>query len=132
MTVKCSANLQGQREEQVSFMGMRLSVIYDKCPIRTAPISVTALVRTNKGFLTLDQFISKGGNFDTKNCQNTPAHPLYGWSGTPAQNVETETCSLDEGMSIEKIEKIVDDYKTKNLVRNKKVIKMNFNNFVSE
>jgi ATP-dependent Clp protease protease subunit len=132
VTVKCSANLQGQREEQVSFMGMRLSVIFDKCPIRTSPISVTALVRTNKGFLTLDQFISKGGNFDTKNCQNTLAQPAYNWAGTTTQNIETETCSLDEGLSIEKIEKTVDDYKTKNLIRNKKVIKMNFNNFVSE
>jgi hypothetical protein len=35
-------------------------------------------------------------------------------------------------MSLEKVEKIMEEYKNKNLIKNKKVIKMSFGSFVSE
>lgn len=132
VNVKCSAGLQGEIEEQVNFMGMRFTVKFDKCPIRTAPISVTASLRTNKGLMTLDDFVAKGGNFDTENCQrNTQAHH-YGWSNQMPSPVEAETCALDKGLSVEKVEQIIQEYKNKNLTKNKKVVKMSFGSFVSE
>ncbi len=132
VAVKCSGALQGEREEIVGFMGMRVRVVFDKCPIRTGPISVSVMVRTNKGLVTLDQFVDKGGNFDTENCQKTST-PQYDWSGRMVTSgQESELCALDKGMSLEKAEQIVEEYKNKNLIKNKKVIKMSFGSFVSE
>jgi ATP-dependent Clp protease protease subunit len=131
-SVKCSTGLQGEIEEQVNFMGMRFTVKFDKCPIRTAPVSVTASLRTNKGLMTLDDFVSKGGNFDTENCQrNTQVHH-YGWSNQAMPAVETEVCALDKGLSVEKVEQIIQEYKNKNLTKNTNVVNMSFGSFISE
>ncbi len=132
VTVKCSAGLQGEKEEQVNFMGMRFVVKFDKCPIRTGPVSVAASVRTNKGLMTLDDFVTKGGNFDTDNCQRNAQVQQYGWSNQVTAPVESEICALDKGLSIEKVEQAIQEYRTKTLTKNKKVIKMSFGNFVSE
>jgi ATP-dependent Clp protease protease subunit len=132
VSVKCSTGLQGEKEEQVNFMGMRFTVKFDKCPIRTAPVSVTASVRTNKGLMTLDDFIAKGGNFDTENCQRNAQVQSYGWSNQAMPAIEAEICALDKGLSVDKVEQIIQEYKNKNLTKNKKVIKMSFGSFVSE
>ena len=132
VAVKCSGALQGEREELVSFLGMKIRVRFDKCPIRTGPVSVSVMVRTNKGFMDVDQFVSNGGSFDTKSCQKT-APTQYDWSGGASAPVQqSELCALDEGLSLEKVENILQEYKDKNLIKNKKVIKMSFGSFISE
>lgn len=132
VSVKCSTGLQGNREERVNFMGVSFTVVFDKCPMRTGFISVTPSVRTNKGLMTLDQFLAKGGSFDVENCQKNIQNPYNNWSNQAAPVVESEVCALDRGLSVEKIEQTLEDYKNKNFIKNKKVIKMNFGNFISE
>jgi hypothetical protein len=82
--------------------------------------------------MTLDDFITKGGNFDTDNCQRSAQVQPYGWSNQAMPTLEAETCALDKGLSIDKVEQIIQEYKNKNLTKNKKVIKMSFGSFVSE
>ena len=132
-TVKCSASLQGETPQDVSFMGMRFKVFFDKCPLRNGPVRIEANIRTNKGMVDFDNFTAKGGNLDSKSCQKNAIGPQYDWSGRvviPSQ--EGELCALDEGLTVEKIENIITQFKEKHLTNKKQVVKMSFKNFVSE
>lgn len=130
--VKCSSSLQGERVEKVPFMGLVFEVVYDKCPLRTGPIRVSAMIRTNKGLMSLNSFMNDGGVFG-EDCNKRGKPAEHDWSGkviVPAQ--DPELCSLDKDIDLEKAQKIVQNYENENLMKNKKVIKMNFGNFISE
>lgn len=132
VSVKCSPSLAGERTEEISVMGFRLKVVFDKCPMRTAPIKVSVNIRTNKGMMDLDNFIEKGGILDSETCQG-PVAAQYDWSGRViAPGQEASLCALDKGISMEKINQAVSEYKNKNLTKSKQIVKMNFKNFVSE
>lgn len=121
-TVKCAADLDGERTEVVNFLGMNLTVSYDNCPLRTAPVSVSAQIRTNKGIMSLEDFLNKGGVFEKKatnswDSQSTPKEELY---------------SLDEGTNLTSIQKNIKDYKNDILNVKKNIVRMSFKNFVTE
>ena len=123
VTVRCSSDLSGERVENVFSTGMSLIVTFDACPLRTAPISVTAQVRTNKGLMSLNDFVAKGGSFQGK-THNT-------WDSSNSSQKD-ELYSLEENLSVASIEKAVRDYKNNVLNKKKNIVKMSFKNFVTE
>jgi ATP-dependent Clp protease protease subunit len=132
VSVKCSANLEGEKTEIISFMGIRIEIKFDKCPLVTSPVSIKPLVRTNKGMIDLDSFVNSGGIFD-QDCKRTAQKAAQDWSGqvvSPSQ--DAELCSLDKNLDLQKIENIVQKYKNENFLNNKQILKMSFSAFVSE
>lgn len=106
VTVRCNKGLdKANRETIVRFYGMTLKVTMSGCPIITSPISVTAKVRTNKGFMSTDEFLAKGGKFG-KECLKKDMPPrVSSYSGEVVdKGRKAELCAMDESLTFESIE----------------------------
>ena len=66
VSVKCGQSLAGVNSKNIRYFGFNLKLSFDNCPIRTYPVSVTASMRTNKGYVLLDDFMAKSGKFGKK------------------------------------------------------------------
>ena len=62
VSVKCDKSLSGTTKESFFFMGIEIIVVFSECPMNTSPLAVTFNMQTNKGFMTYEEFVSKGGN----------------------------------------------------------------------
>lgn len=122
VSVKCSELLSGERIEYVKYFGTTMQVIFDKCPLRTAPISVSMVVRTNKGIMPLNEFLAKGGVFQKVKKD--------AWSAN--LEAQSDLYSLDEDLTLASAQKIIDDFKNNDLTKKKNVVKMSFRGFISE
>jgi ATP-dependent Clp protease protease subunit len=122
VSIKCSESLQGEKEEIINYYGMNIKVVFDKCPIRTAPISVSVLMRTSKGIMSSDEFLSKGGVFQKAKADAWSS----GFEG------QSDLYSLDEGLNAVTLQKAISDFRNNNLNKKKNIVKMSFKGFVSE
>lgn len=94
VNVKCDDSLSGTRfiiEKQGFFRG---KVILSECPMQTGVIEVIEQIYTNRGLMSIDDFIEKNGSFGK--CEN----PM-------------SLCAKDETLTIEKIQEKANALKTK-------------------
>lgn len=61
VTARCDTAMAGTKYQTVIFMGTRFKVGFAECPLNTNLLSVEIEVPTNKGIMTLTDFLQKGG-----------------------------------------------------------------------
>lgn len=61
VTVRCDESLSGTEDKDFQFLGMTVVVKFSKCPLQSAPESVTTQIKTNMGNMTMEEFGAKGG-----------------------------------------------------------------------
>lgn len=61
VTARCDTSMSGTRYQTVMFMGMRFKVGFAECPLNTNILSVDLEIPTNKGIMTLTEFMQQGG-----------------------------------------------------------------------
>lgn len=132
VTVKCDKGLNGTYSKKFRFWGFNIHLTFDKCPIRTYPVAIQVNVRTNKGYLDLDEFLAKGGKFGEK-CRTQEISAPTDWNGKIIGSPKpAELCALDKKLTLEQIEKEVEKKKDEMKNRKRNIIKMSFGNFITE
>jgi len=102
VTVRCDKSLVGTTQHQAFLMGV-IPVTYDldKCPLNPTPMNVKIGVSTNKGYMSSEDFIKKGG--------------IFGEACLVSQD-PLKLCALDTTLNVKKIETLkkqfVSEYKT--------------------
>lgn len=131
--VKCAENLNGTREENFMFFGFNISLKFDECPIRTYPVSIAVNVRTNKGYMSLENFLAKGGIFGKK-CRKEGTAPQTSWDGKRIidDGKPAQLCLMDEKLTLEQIKNKSKEIKNEYMQKKRDVVKMGFGNFASE
>jgi len=132
VNAKCDKGLLGTRDKIIRWSSVSIVLSFDKCPLVTYPLSITVKVRTNKGYMELDDFMSQGGIFGKK-CSIKGKRAPRGWNGKIiGKGVAPELCLMDKTLTLAKIDKMIK--KEKDKIRNRKsnIIRMSFGNFVSE
>lgn len=108
VTVKCDSTLDAKTED-VEFKALFFSVkaTMSGCPLQTAPISTTANISTNKGIMTVEEFISKGGIFG-KECKSSETI-VEGYRGDANTVIPAQLCAIDNTLDMVQIKKAIED-----------------------
>lgn len=133
VSVKCSASLSGNEKKDVEYEGFKMVFVFDKCPIRTGPVDVRAELRTNRGYISLDNFLKEGGIFENEKCQMNDSEETKDYYGNiikPAQ--KAQLCLIDKSVSFEKIQKIMKTEAQKISDKRRQIVKMSFGSFIAE
>ena len=127
VTVQCDKALDDEsRESNISFFGMKIGLTMSGCPIITYPTSVSVNIRTNKGYMELNEFLAEGGKFG-KNClrKDKPA-VVSSYSGDVVKKAqEAELCAMDETLTFESIQAEKEKAK-KEAIQKQKIVYMRF------
>lgn len=127
VSVKCDSTVNGTEQSEIDLMFFSVTVTFSKCPVNTAPLAVSASIMTNKGKLTLEEFLAKGGVFGKKCAVAAPVEETssYYYSSSSAEEEakvkEKEVCAIDSTLTLDKIKEEMkkrSDY-YKNNARNK-------------
>lgn len=100
VSLKCDHSLNGNVVVPYNFMGFTIMVTFSKCPAIQGPLGIEAQIHTNKGVLSLTDFLAKGGVF--------PKEPIVLPSGTTTNesytyyNSDALIASI-QGLTVEKI-----------------------------
>lgn len=131
VSVKCDSTLAGNSQKTVMGFGFSIEVLFDKCPIRTSPIGISAKLRTNKGYMSLEKFMADGGRFGKK-CKFKKTPDRFDYSNNLVKGEPAELCLIDTELTLDKIKNSIK--KTRNDIqgKNTKLIRMSFGNFVTE
>lgn len=109
--VSCDISLLGEaNQKEVEFRSMffKVKAIFSGCPIVTSPLSVRAELLTNKGFMSVDEFLANNGKFGKKcNEEATEASKDYYGNVVPAK--PADLCAYDKGLTLDKIKKAVEE-----------------------
>jgi len=92
VNVKCDKSLNGTRDQDFFFFGVKIVVTFSKCPVVTGPLEIKALIKTQEGFVPLNTFIEKGG--------------MFGTACTVQQSQSKYNCPSDVSLSLEKVEEM--------------------------
>jgi len=104
-TVSCDTTLTNSHTvDNIDVGFFKIEVRFSKCPLLTAPISITASLLTNKGYMTLNDFLIKNGQFGDK-CSKPNVETDY-YSDT-VENKPPELCAYDKDLSIDKIQRTI-------------------------
>lgn len=132
VNIRCDNTLEGTTSNEVRAFGFNIAVDFDKCPLRTSPVSVTSELRTNKGYMSLDKFMSSGGKFG-KRCRAENSLPTKDWNGNVAKTGSpAELCLMDTELTLVKIQKAIEATRSDVRSKNTKIVRMSFGNFVTE
>lgn len=63
VTVKCDQTLSGSYDIEEDYGFFRLKLVFSKCPMKTYPLKIEVSLATNQGWMNLDEFIQKNGQF---------------------------------------------------------------------
>jgi len=129
VSVRCDNSLQGERKEEFSFMGFKVKLLFDKCPTRAYPLGVEAFIRTNKGYVEFNKFLSEGGKFG-KNCLEEDRDTEYGWNSSVTKKAKkAELCAIDKSLTFEKVKEEMESYRLGYVKNKRNVIYMTFSDF---
>lgn len=132
VSVKCGESLNGTTSKNIRNFGFNIRLSFDSCPIRTYPVSIKANVRTNKGYMSLDDFMANGGKFG-KDCRENATKAKTGWNNEIVEGPKkAELCLMDKKLTLKNIEKTIEQEKANIMNSKRNVIKMSFSNFISE
>ena len=101
---RCAKDLNGTKESESSFLGMRIAYRTSKCPLVRGILEMKVTVKNTAGnWVPLDEFVAKGGAFGP-NC-------------VPSS---TQQCALDPNLNVTKIENVKQELFEKSTVEWKK------------
>lgn len=129
-TIKCGASLNGIRFKKVRYRGFKLKVGFDKCPITTYPLSVEISVRTNQGYMSLDDFLDTGGIFGEK-CRNESIPPRRDYNGNVIAGVKPQLCLMNTKLTFEDLQKSKEQEVADIRKAKRNIILMTFGNFIN-
>lgn len=107
-------NLNGTRTQSFEFMGLQVHVKYSECPLNTNPLGVEVEVPTNKGTMTLQDFLAKGGVFIKDTKELTGSNSYYG---------RPDLYCTDPSLTMEEIKKRTAEIKKEVIARQRRVVK---------
>lgn len=106
VTVKCDSTLSGIKEESFNFGFFSVTVVFSQCPVKTMALRAYVNILTNKGEMTLKDFLLQNGKFGDK-CKDTASKAVRDWSGKViAKGGAPELCALDKTLSLDKLSKV--------------------------
>lgn len=109
VTVKCEQGLETKVvEEEYDMMFFSIKATFSACPVKTAPLTVTANVSTNKGSMTIEEFVQKGGKFGNE-CRNS--EEITDNYYNEAKVIPAQTCLVDKAITLDQIKKSIKDKK---------------------
>lgn len=117
ITPKCGGSLVGHREAVENFGFFRIKLKFSKCPLNTSPTGIVGFISTNKGEMSVKDFLAKNGKFG-KNCNShsTPIRKRFYDYEEREERVtlpkKENLCAMDETLSLQKIMKKIQERKT--------------------
>lgn len=104
VSVKCEESLAGKVESETFDFGFfAVEASFSSCPVRTAPLSVSAILSTNQGKMSVEQFAQKGGKYGTE-CRNA-AEVKTSWNSDATTSVPAELCLVDGSITLDTLKK---------------------------
>jgi ATP-dependent Clp protease protease subunit len=112
VNVKCDASLrEGRHSVNYDAFLFTLTVEYSNCPMNTAPLSITVNIQTNKGNMSLNDFIKNNGQFGPE-CTKTESSGSYYYNSDEETKTRKEkTCAANSKLTMEEIEKKISEVK---------------------
>lgn len=101
VSARCDASLNGQTVEKFFFFGIPITIKFSECPLNTYPEEIEVGVDSNKGRMSLDDFLSKGGEFGP-NCVANPSRTLWVY-GPSQEKDDTKLCATNKELTLEKL-----------------------------
>lgn len=111
IVAKCNSSLSGTKKTVINLGFFKVILVFSKCPIKTAPISIKASLFTNQGEMGLDDFLNKNGQFG-KTCGQEPIlQPYYKDEIEPisVSQPKDELCAQDPTLTLKKIQKVIEE-----------------------
>ena len=124
VSAKCDKTIEGTRDQAFYIMGIKITLIYDACPINTSPIDAKIEFPTTQGLMTLEKFVADGGVFGPACKTSLPGSDNQGYSvysgssssyysgvgdrtygpapQPAAQALKVHPCALDEALTMER------------------------------
>lgn len=97
-TVSCSSDLASKtRDSVINVMFFKIKVKLSGCPILTAPLSMSAELLTNKGYMDLQKFLESNGKF-----------------GASCEDNSNELCAYDKKLNLGILQEAME--KQKNII----------------
>lgn len=121
VSVKCDASLSGTRDLELNFGMFKVAVKLSKCPMQTAPLSSQVALVTNQGWMDLDSFLQKNGNFNCNTEKDVSNKVIRNNSKTQFQSIfqdpvyeddvlepkakkqEEQLCAKDPSLTLDKL-----------------------------
>jgi len=116
VSVKCDLSLQGTVEKTKNSGFMSVQAIFSKCPIKTDPVEYKKDILTNKGYMSLEEFLTNNGKFGPDCRSEKQVKVLYDESSDKSKVIEvpSQLCAKDPLLTIGKIEEKVESLKKEN------------------
>lgn len=106
-TVSCDTSLSEKEVEQTFAVGpFKVIVTFSACPIITSHLAIRITLLTNKGFVSLDEFLEKNGKFG-KDCNEEETRGGKDYFGNVISSKPAELCAYDKSLTLEKIQEII-------------------------
>jgi hypothetical protein len=107
VTLKCDQSLNSTRDNLVSFMGFTFDVVMSNCPAIMGPLDIKVMIQTDKGLLSIDDFLKDGGSLDnsTATANNASYYTPQGTLVTPTKTVPVASVT---GLTMDKINQELD------------------------
>ena len=114
VVVKCDSTLQGNKDVVIDLGFFKLTAIFPKCPTKTSPLDIRASIFTNKGEMTLSDFLTKNGKFGSTCEEPVRFQPSYYNDDTEPVHVDQpkdKICAQDPTLTLDKIKKAIEEQK---------------------
>lgn len=100
VTASCDTSLTSVTTNQIFSNGFyKISATFSGCPLITSPVGMSAQLLTNKGYMSLNEFLEKNGKFG-KSCKDKKTKISKGW-GEGYEVVESELCAYDKSLNVD-------------------------------
>lgn len=109
--VSCDTSLTIPGTEKTKTLNLgffSIKATFSGCPLLTSPLSVNAELLTNKGYMSVEEFLSKNGKFGEK-CRETETQASRDYYGTPQPSQPAQTCAYDKKLKLEDINKALEE-----------------------
>jgi hypothetical protein len=128
VTAKCDKSLSDTTDKVIRIFDLKVNLKMSQCPIITYPVDISISMRTNRGYMDVDEFLDKGGKFG-KSCVKKDTEEVVDVFGRTLQtSAEAELCALDEELDLDKIEEAKEQAKDQVKLGARKPVYMRFTN----
>jgi ATP-dependent Clp protease, protease subunit len=107
-TVVCDSTLTSQKIEKVFDFGFfRARLLFSGCPMITSPLGIVGELLTNKGYMTVKEFLAANGKFGEK-CNEKGVKPRKDYYGNIIKGKKAQLCAYDKKLTFDKVTKALE------------------------
>ncbi len=106
VVVKCDNTLTGTESTDVNMGFFKVTAKFSKCPMIIPPVGVSASLITNKGEMTVSEFLLRNGKFG-KSCNERGQKASKDYYGNITPAVDPDLCASDKNLTLDKIQKTI-------------------------